>query len=167
MDNTIDLERILEQHIRWLRHESGGERANLSGANLSGAILCGADLREAQLEGAILGGTCLDPDLIAMQREFCRACPADADGYRIVYRTATSQHMGGTTYEPGNTYETPFVSADIVTACHPGIYAASLKWMRENYGTKLVKCRVQDGDWFITAKGAIRTARLEVLEYVD
>jgi hypothetical protein len=154
MDTTIDLKAVLNKHAKWLRSEPNSERANLYGANLSAADL---------------SGTCLASNLLTMQREFCQACPADTDGYRIVYRTATSQHMGNTIYEPGQTYEAPVVSADIVTACHPGIYAASLEWIRRNYGNnvQLVKCRVRDGDWFITAKGAIRTARLEVLEHVD
>ena len=61
-----NLNEILEKHLKWLRNEDGGERANLCGAdlrgadlrgaNLYGANLCGADLRGADLRGANLRG---------------------------------------------------------------------------------------------------------------
>ena len=35
--DTAKLKDILDKHLRWLRGEDCGERANLSGANLSGA----------------------------------------------------------------------------------------------------------------------------------
>ena len=54
-----ELKAILGKHLKWLRGEDGGERANLSGAYLSGAYLfeanlSGADLSEANLFGANL-----------------------------------------------------------------------------------------------------------------
>ena len=54
-----ELKAILGKHLKWLRGEDGGERANLSGAylsgaNLSGAYLSGAYLSEANLSGADL-----------------------------------------------------------------------------------------------------------------
>jgi hypothetical protein len=39
---TIDIKAMLEKHLRWLRSEPEGERANLEGANLRGAYLEGA-----------------------------------------------------------------------------------------------------------------------------
>jgi hypothetical protein len=59
--NRKELEAILEKHLRWLKGEEGGERANLSRAdlfraNLSGADLSGADLSGANLSGANLSG---------------------------------------------------------------------------------------------------------------
>ena len=55
------LDDILRKHALWINNESGGERANLSGAdlyqaNLRGADLSGADLREANLYQANLRG---------------------------------------------------------------------------------------------------------------
>ena len=50
----MDLKSILEKHLKWLRNEDGGERANLSGANLSGADLSGANLSGANLYRANL-----------------------------------------------------------------------------------------------------------------
>jgi uncharacterized protein YjbI with pentapeptide repeats len=51
-----DLPRILVDHLKWLRSEPGGSRANLYGANLSGANLSGANLSRANLYGADLYG---------------------------------------------------------------------------------------------------------------
>jgi uncharacterized protein YjbI with pentapeptide repeats len=146
--------------------------ADLSGANLSGADLSGANLRDADLSGANLSdanlsGTCLNPALHNMQRAFINTCRATKHGGRIVYRTEYSQHIGSQHYEPGHTYIAPVLSFSAETECHPGIYAASLNWMRMKYGeSKLVRCYVRDGDWTITAKGAIRCERLRVLSQV-
>ena len=62
--NKEELNEILVKHLKWLKDEEGGERANLCGANLCGANLhnanlrsadlCGADLRNANLCGADL-----------------------------------------------------------------------------------------------------------------
>jgi hypothetical protein len=51
----------LELHLKWIKGEEGGARANLSGvdllgADLSGADLSGADLSRANLSGADLSG---------------------------------------------------------------------------------------------------------------
>ena len=60
------LKEILDKHLKWIRGEDGGERADLSRANLygadlsranlSGANLYGADLSRANLYGADLSG---------------------------------------------------------------------------------------------------------------
>jgi len=49
-----ELKQILEMHVKWLKNESGGIRADLSGANLSRADLSGANLSRAILSGANL-----------------------------------------------------------------------------------------------------------------
>jgi len=143
--------------------------ANLSGADLRWANLSGANLSGADLSGVNLSGTCLDPMLHAEMRRFVRTCRPLHTGGRIVYRTATSQDVGSTEYTPGHTYTAPVLSFDSATACHPGIYAGSLKWMREKYPNQgLVRCYVRDGDWVISAKGAIRCQKLRVLAgYVE
>ena len=60
---------MLAAHAKWLRVETGGERADLSravlrgadlsGADLRGAVLRGADLSDADLRGAVLRGAVL------------------------------------------------------------------------------------------------------------
>ena len=51
-----ELKNILDKHLKWLRGENGGKRANLPGADLSGADLSRADLSRANLSGADLSG---------------------------------------------------------------------------------------------------------------
>ena len=51
-----ELKAILGKHLKWLRGEDGGERANLFEANLSRADLSGANLFEANLSRANLSG---------------------------------------------------------------------------------------------------------------
>lgn len=167
--NADELKVVLDAHSAWIRAD-GGERANLHGAylhdaNLSYANLSYADLHDANLHGANLSYTCLSPNLHIAQRAFCLACPPiGRHGGRIVYRTAQSQHVGSTEYVPGHTYTAPVLSFNCATDCHPGIYAGSLEWMYENYqDVPLVRCYVRDGDWVITAKGAIRCKRIRVL----
>ena len=152
--------------------------ANLIGTNLSGADLRDADLRRpnlsradlsgANLSGANLSYTCLSSKLTELAREFAKKCPPLRTGGRIVYRTRSSQFVGNTEYKPGNTYVAPVLSWSVETGCHPGIYAASLEWTRENFPYQdLVRCYVRDGDWTITDKGAIRCSRIRVLGYVE
>ena len=50
------LKDVLDKHLKWLRDEDGGERADLSGANLYGANLSRANLSGADLSGANLSG---------------------------------------------------------------------------------------------------------------
>jgi hypothetical protein len=67
MDSSIDIQKVLELHQKWLRCENGGERANfdytdlykanLYGANLSYASLIYANLHKADMNGANLNGT--------------------------------------------------------------------------------------------------------------
>ena len=52
--NKEELEKVLELHLKWLKSEDGGVRANLSNANLSNANLSNADLRYADLTNANL-----------------------------------------------------------------------------------------------------------------
>ena len=146
--NADELKTVLDKHATWVRGEPDGKRADLSGAKLS--------------------GTCLDPTLVTLQRKFCRECPPTKHGGRVVYRTARSQHVSDTQYIHGHTYVAPNLSFSCETACHPGIHAGSLEWMRDNYpDTPLVRCYVRDGDWVITAKGTIRCKRIRVLSEVE
>ena len=52
--NENELKEILDKHMKWLRGEPGGSRANLSCANLYGADLSCANLSRADLYGANL-----------------------------------------------------------------------------------------------------------------
>lgn len=52
----MDIKEILEKHVKWLRGEEGGERANLYGVDLHGMDLRDADFRDVDLHGADLRG---------------------------------------------------------------------------------------------------------------
>lgn len=49
-----NLKEILDNHLKWLKNEEGGKRADLDGADLRGANLMGADLMGADLRGSYL-----------------------------------------------------------------------------------------------------------------
>ena len=54
--NQKELNKVLEDHEKWLNGESDGKKADLRGANLRGANLREADLTGANLTGANLTG---------------------------------------------------------------------------------------------------------------
>jgi hypothetical protein len=49
MDTKIDLKLVTKKHLKYLKGEKGGERANLSGSDLSYSDLSYSDLRGANL----------------------------------------------------------------------------------------------------------------------
>jgi uncharacterized protein YjbI with pentapeptide repeats len=51
-----ELKNVLNLHSLWLKGDTKGKQAYLSGADLSGAYLCGVNLRYADLSGANLSG---------------------------------------------------------------------------------------------------------------
>ena len=54
-----ELDEMLALHLKWLKDDPGGKRADLGGADLRGAYLRGAYLRGADLVGADLRGAYL------------------------------------------------------------------------------------------------------------
>ena len=73
-----ELAEILGKHGKWLRSETGGKRANLSGADLRGAGLSGANLRGANLSGAYLRGAGLSGANLR-EADLSGACLHEAD----------------------------------------------------------------------------------------
>jgi uncharacterized protein YjbI with pentapeptide repeats len=146
--------------------------ADLSNVYLDGTILCSAQMSESRLSNVTFGltsdlfHTCLDPRLLANQKDIVRQCRVKDHSGLIVYRTKTSQHQGNTVYLPGHTYRAPVLSFSAETPCHPGIYAGTLSAVRERFdGEGLVKCYVRNGDWVVTFKhGMIRCSAIRVLE---
>ena len=68
-----NLNEILEKHLKWLRDEYGGERADLREADLREADLRGANLRGANLRGANLRGANIELTLLNKFYPIC--CP--------------------------------------------------------------------------------------------
>ena len=65
-----ELKNILDKHLKWLRSESGGERADLYGANLSGANLSGAEI-ELQLLNKFLPICCPEVGRFTAWKKVC------------------------------------------------------------------------------------------------
>ena len=51
------LQEILSKHLKWLKNEKGGERADLSGSNLRGSDLSCSNLSGSNLSGSNLSGS--------------------------------------------------------------------------------------------------------------
>jgi hypothetical protein len=132
-----------------LRH-ANLQRADLRGAdlrhaNLQDADLRGANLQDADLQGADLLNTILDPAAPMPAIPDAAICEAgltiDGDIVRG-WRTAKSIHCGTQSYTAqAEPYVAPYFSVDQLTPCHPGIYLASLDWLREEYpDVEIVPC---------------------------
>ena len=76
-----ELDEILSKHKKWLSHDSGGERADLSRANLIGANLIGANLSRANLSRANLSRANLSgANLSGSNLSVANLCGADLRG---------------------------------------------------------------------------------------
>lgn len=152
------IQAMLWWHAQWLADPSTGRRANFFGVSLDRYVMRGLDLRKVvfdraslwrtDFDGADLSGTCLDPraSFLPSAHEEIRAAGFyihEKDGEEIVRGVRTlfsSVRAGGHEYTPG-WHEAPVFSVSD-EPCHPGIYMASSRWMREHYAkeTRLVGC---------------------------
>ena len=116
--------------------------ADLRYADLYNADLCGTVLHHANLTCTVLDPKaripyCSDEEITTLGLEL------DVEGGREVvrgWRTAKSQYIKGHEYVWG-WYNAPVFSVDTTTACHPGIYLASRRWLERPYSyTELVRC---------------------------
>ena len=187
------LQTIRDNHKKWLRGESGGERAdlsgaNLSGANLSGADLSGADLRRADLRGANLSGADLSganlrganlrganlsgaKNLLSAISYLEANFERTPDGY-IAYKT-----FGGTRAPNANWKIEPnaildeVVNSNRTDDCGCGINVAPLVWVKRNYQGDIWKCLIRF-EWLAgvvvpyNTDGKIRCERVQLLEVV-
>ncbi len=145
--NKQDLDTTLANHLKWLRSETGGQRANLSraylrganltgadlrGAYLSGANLTGADLRGADLRGAYLSGANLSGTILANVSwlAWIGVYP-DAHNTARAYKLTKADGIGcyyqGLTYSVGATVRAS-LETDTRHDCGRGINLAVLSW---------------------------------------
>jgi hypothetical protein len=82
---------VLELHIKWLRCEPDGKRADLSGADLSGAYLSGANLRSANLRSADLSGA----NLRSANLSGANLTGADLSGANLSSAYLSSAYLSG------------------------------------------------------------------------
>jgi hypothetical protein len=167
----IDIKHILENHLKWIRDEDGGERADLSGVDLSRANLSGVDLSCANLSRANLSGANLSgaKNLLSAINFLEANYERTDDGY-IVYKTFGGQYPSPEHWriETGSIL-TETVNPDRCTECGSGINVAPLKWVREHYKGDIWKCLVR-WSWLpgvivpYMTDGKIRCERVELVE---
>ena len=98
-----ELKNILDKHLKWLRGENGGKRANLSGANLSRADLFGANLSGANLSGADLFGANLSgADLSRADLSGADLFGADLSGANLSRANLSGANLSGANLSGAN-----------------------------------------------------------------
>lgn len=151
----------IELHRKWLRGESDGVKANLSGADLSGANLSGADLSYANLSYANLSyadlsyadlsgadlsyADLIGADLIGADLSYAKGLLSAIDFLKehfemtnegfIAYKTFGSEYNPPEKWviQPGSVI-TENVNFDTTNTCGCGINVAPLKWVQNVYG---------------------------------
>jgi len=84
--NNDELKVVLEKHLKWLRSEEDGERADLAYANLTYANLAGTNLTYADLAGADLAYANLTyANLAGADLAYANLAGADLVGANLTY----------------------------------------------------------------------------------
>ena len=174
---VINLAEVVEKNRKYWKGETGGERADLSGAHLSGADLrsadlSGANLRRANLSGANLSGAMGLTDAIDyLNAKFDR----DVQGRGLIaYKTFGSNYIAPDRWkrEPGAIL-TEVALFDRCTDCGCGVNVATRDWINRYGGAGLDIWRVLiRWEWLVGVvvpyhtDGKIRASRVELLEIV-
>ena len=169
----MNIQKILDLHVKWLRSKPDGERANLTRANLEGANLWGANLEGANLRGANLWGANLSQVKgLKSTIDFLEAYfERTSEGY-IAYKTFGGTYSAPKEWDirPGSVI-TEVVNYDRCTECGSGINVAPLEWVGNNYSGKIWKVLIRF-EWLAGicvpyhSDGKIRCERVELLEIV-
>lgn len=154
------LAKILGKHKKWLNHEEGGERADLSGANMRGA-----NMRDADLSGA--KGLLSAVNFIDANFERVEA------GY-IAYKAFNCVYIAPKTWkiEPGAVISEN-TNANRTDLCGCGINVAPLEWVKRTYPDNPVWKVLIRWEWLAgvcvpyNTDGKIRCERVELLEVVE
>ena len=133
------LDDILRKHALWINNESGGERANLSGANLSGAKNLNFPIACPE-EGSFIGfKKCQDGKIVELEIPVealrcsasgrkCRCSKAkvlsitNIDGTDANVGMAISKYDRNFIYKVGETIEVPNFDTDRWNECSTGIH---------------------------------------------
>ena len=151
----MNISEKIELHRKWLRGESDGVKADLSGANLSGADLSGAK----GLLSAI--------DFLKEHFEMTN------EGF-IAYKTFGSEYNPPEKWviQPGSVI-TENVNFDTANTCGCGINVAPLKWVQNAYGGDDIWKVLIRFEWLAgvcvpyNSDGKIRCERVQLLEIVE
>ena len=107
-----ELTKILIKHLKWLRNERNGEKADLSEANLSDTIFDGINWL------AYIG---ILPDNTGIAR-----------AYKVINNIGEGIYTGGINYLKGINFNIPKVDPDVFVQCSTGIHLATLAWCLNN-----------------------------------
>ena len=99
-----ELAKVLEDHIKWLRSEEGGNRANLRDANLGDANLSGANLRDANLNCANLRDANLS---------HANLSGADLSGANLIGASLRGANLRGATLYDANLFRATLYDANL------------------------------------------------------
>ena len=112
-----ELKAILGKHLKWLRGEDGGERANLFGANLSRADLSGANLSRADLSGANLFEANLSgANLFEANLFEANLSRADLSGANLFEANLSRANLSGANLSGANLFEANLFEANLFRA---------------------------------------------------
>ncbi len=190
LEFDIKLANILELHLKWLRSEKGGVRANLRGANLRGADLSDADLRGADLSDADLsdadlrGANLSDADLRGADLSDAEGVLSSIDfmnehfekideGY-IAYKTFGTFYSINPNWKikVGEVIEEN-VNFNRNNECGCGINVATYNWIKNQTGDLPIYKVLIRNEWLMgvcvpyLSDGKIRCERVEILGVVD
>ena len=173
--NQKEIEKILENHKKWLSGEEGFERTNLCDAdlrfaNLWGASLHGADLQGANLRDANLTGAKGIPNA----KEFLEKLDFDKDGVLVYKAIGNTEYLAPSYWKiESGAFLEEVVNPDRGTLCGCGVNFATREWIDKNYPqhTHVWLCRIH---WLDLADvvvpfgtdGKARCARLELIKEV-
>ena len=180
LEFDIKLANILELHLKWLRSEKGGVRADLSDANLSDADLRGANLSDADLSRANLSRADLSranlrgAEGVLSSIDFMNEHFEKIDEGYIAYKTF------GTFYSINPNWKIKVgevlkenVNFNRNNACGCGINVAPLKWVKNQTGDLPIYKVLIRNEWLMgvcipyLTDGKIRCERVEILGVVD
>ena len=183
----MNLSETIKLHEKWLRGESDGVRANLSGAdlsraNLSGANLSRADLSRADLSRANLSGANLSRANLSGANGLLSAIDYLKDHFEVTPEGFIAYKTFGGEYNPPEKWViqsgsiiTENVNFDRCNNCGCGINVAPLEWVKVNYGYKghdIWKILIRF-EWLAgvcvpyQTDGKIRCERVELIEVVE
>jgi hypothetical protein len=186
--NKKELDRILQEHNKWLLGD-GGKRANLLGANLQGADLQGANLQganlqEANLQGADLQGADLqganllganllranlkDTIIESINWLFYIGIVPDKKGFAYAYKITDKKgegiFQGGINYAKKKNFKVDEVDTDVYRQCSFGINLATFQWCLNaksdnSYRLFMFKFNVSDSVCPVASNGKFRVKK--------
>ena len=181
----IKLANILELHLKWIRSEKGGVRADLSDADLSDADLSDADLSRADLSRADLsdadlsdadlrGADLSDAEGVLSAIDFMNKHFEKIDEGYIAYKTFGTFYSINPNWKikVGEVIEEN-VNFNRNNECGCGINVAPLKWVKNQTGDLPIYKVLIRNEWLMgvcipyLTDGKIRCERVEILGVVD